>query len=400
MEYYDILIVGKTGTGKSMTGDKLIIANPSGHNIPGGQYSNKEITMSDLCLWLVCDDKKEAEVHLKGLTECRNSDNPHEEVNRMYASVSESTKRCQLISNETTKIRILDTPGFFGDSGPGGGSETSLEEVAQGAATSALAIMRDVLCIQATMQLQFKRIIYFLPERGPLERSQKALQMELEQMVHYFGKSIFDCMVLIATVTPDVYQHISPDVIPFSDRDYAKTKMNFQSTIGRVLPRDIVLPDEKPPIVFLSMHDTCEDILKKIKDAPVITDGMRLEWQYKTCTRCGIKARILGEGEKSVKVACCVDEDFIPYEESLCHPKIVSKYWKITTVIGGIAHFVTQKKFAEKWPTFGHANIKMCVECNQVPGTRGCKMINSMYDGHITVDHEWVIGEQGNDIGM
>ena len=41
-------------------------------------------------------------------------------------------------------------------------------------------------------------------------------------------------------------------------------------------------------------------------DAPVITDGMRLEWQYKTCTRCGIKAKILGEGEKSVKVACCM----------------------------------------------------------------------------------------------
>ena len=72
--------------------------------------------------------------------------------------------------------------------------------------------------------------------------------------MHYFGKSVFDCMVLVATVTPDVYQHIPPDVIPFSDRDYAKTRMNFQSTIGRVLPKD-VLPDDKLPIVFLSMHD-------------------------------------------------------------------------------------------------------------------------------------------------
>ena len=178
----------------------------------------------------------------------------------MYTSASELTKICQLISNETTKIRILDTPGFFRDSD--GGSEASLEEIAQGAAASALATMRDVLRIQAMMQVQIRRIIYFLPVRGPLKRSQKALQLELEQMV-YFGKSAFDCMVFVATVTPDVYQYISPDVIPFSDRDYAKTRMNFQSTIRRVLPRDIVLPDDKPPIVFLSMHDTCEDILKK-----------------------------------------------------------------------------------------------------------------------------------------
>ena len=56
------------------------------------------------------------------------------------------------------------------------------------------------------MQMKFKRIIYFIPEQGLLERSHKVLLMEIEQMVHYFGKSIFECMVLVATVNPDIYR--------------------------------------------------------------------------------------------------------------------------------------------------------------------------------------------------
>ena len=111
------------------------------------------------------------EVYLKELAECRSSDNPHEEVDRMYTYASESTKICQLISNETTKIRILDTPGFFRDSD--GGSEASLEEITRGAAASVLATMRNVLRIQAMMQVQFRRIIYFLPVRGPLSDHRK-----------------------------------------------------------------------------------------------------------------------------------------------------------------------------------------------------------------------------------
>ena len=120
--------------------------------------------------------------------------------------------------------------------------------------------------------------------------------------------------------------------------------------------------------------------MKKVQDAPVITDGMKLDWQYKTCTRCGIKARILGEGEKSVKVACCVDEDFIPYEESLCHPMIVSKHWKVTTFFGGVGRYVTGK-----WSDVDKKDNKVCVVCTQMPGTRGCRKINSKYNDSMPV---------------
>ena len=68
--------------------------------------------------------------------------------------------------------------------------------------------MREILRIQAIMRMKFQQIIYFISERGQLEKSHKVLLMELEHMVHYFGKSIFECMVLIATVNPDVYQYI------------------------------------------------------------------------------------------------------------------------------------------------------------------------------------------------
>ena len=400
MDYYDILMLGKSGMGKSMTADKLVIANPSDRDYCGELPSDKvvkqqELALEDISMWL-----GDMEKHLKRLVQCKSSDRSHNEVNKMYESSNESTKDFQLISNETTKIRILDTPGFFGDFCRS--STAGSEETAKAVATSGLTIMQKVLRIQATMQMNFKRVVYFLPERGPLERSQKALQIELEQMVHYIGKSVFDCMVLVATVSPDVYQHIPPGVIPFSDNDYAKTMKNFQLAVEQVLPKDTTIPDGKPPVVFISMHDTCEDILRKIKDAPVITDRMELKFHYETCVRCGIKAKVLGEGEKKLEVACYVGQDpsqSIPYEESRCHPIIIPKYWKITKVIGGIAHVVTQNRCVGKWRGFNNPDDEVCIDCGEVPGIHGCKKVDTKYrhEGKIwSVDHDLALSEQEN----
>ena len=48
----------------------------------------------------------------------------------------------------------------------------------------------------------------------------------------------------------------------------------------------------------------------------------------------------------------------IPYEESLCHPLIISRYRTITKAVGGIAHFVTAKKFMGLWPDFRNLGCK------------------------------------------
>ena len=406
IDYYDIMVIGRTGMGKSTTADKLVIANLDSRDYCGEQHTDEtrqgvRVAMSDLSMWLISDIEGEMDrvtKRLKNLVMFRGLENPHKEVNSFYNSPDvQATVKSQLISNESSNVRVLDVPGFFGEAESGNGT---LDNSAERVKAKGLAIMREVLRIQATMHMNFRRIVYFLPDRGPLARSHKVLEIEMELMVHYFGKSIFDCMVMIATVNPDVYQFIPPDVVPFSSDAERKTRMKFQETLARVLSQDERPPDDKPPIVFISMNDSCEDIYWKIKHAPVIVDEVRLAFDCSTCSRCGIKAKFV-QGRKG-KVACYVDEDpstSIAYEESLCHPMIISKYWMITRVVGGIAHFITNKKYLGKWPDFHNADDEICINCGQVPGSRGCVKVNTRYKlkgkvGEINVDHHYDFNER------
>ena len=149
------------------------------------------------------------------------------------------------------------------------------------------------------------------------------------------------------------------------------------------------------------MNDSCEDIYWKIKHAPVIVDEVRLAFDYPTCSRCGIKAKFIRE--KRTKVACYVGQDptkSIAYEESHCHPLIIPKYWEITKIVGGIAHFITRRRFWGKWPNFHNPDDEICINCRQVPGTRGCLLVNSRYmpkgqdGGELVVDHKCDLTEQ------
>ena len=268
INYYDVMIIGRTGLGKSTTADKLIISNPDHLNYAGEQHPDEireggQLKMSDLGVWLISDAEDEIErvtTRLKNLVFYRSLEKPHEYVNLAYNRRAKmATVKPQLISNETTKVRVLDVPGFFGKEMSTKDDQSTGEKVTK----TGLSIMRKILRVQSTMRMKFRRIIYFIPERGPLERSHKVLQMELEQMVHYFGKSIFECMVLVATVNPDVYQYLPPDIVPFSDDAKRSTREIFQAVLTEVLPKDVVFPDDKPPIVFLSMNDSCED--KRLK---------------------------------------------------------------------------------------------------------------------------------------
>ena len=381
IDYYDIMVIGRTGMGKSTTADKLVIANPDGHDYRGEQHVDEivnegQVRMSDLTMWRIADVEDEVErvtVRLKNLVMFRSLDSTHKEINSLYRRAKKPTVGPQVISNETTRVRVLDVPGFIG---------------------SGLLIMRNVLKIQSTIRMNFRRIVYFIPERGPLERPHGVLQMELEQMMHYFGKSIFECMVLVATVSPSIYQFLPENVLPFTNENEATTRRMFEEALTRVLPNDEHLPDGKPPIVFISMHDTCETILTKIKEAPVIRDELKLAFDHRTCVKCGLKAKILKyKNDREKRVACYAGEDptvGVAYEESHCHPLIVSKYWKISKILGGIAHFFTRNTYEGWWPGFRNHDDEVCIECGKIPGEPGCKKIGSqcMLNGVVmTVDH-------------
>ncbi len=128
--YYDIMLVGMTGKGKSTTADKLLIANPEGkkYTLPQDTQPRAQeaapgtnrvkVELEDISMWLLHqeDATEDAETHLKGLLYCRTKEAPHGEVNSMRdpkkAILDNGTEACQVFSNDTTKIRILDVPGF------------------------------------------------------------------------------------------------------------------------------------------------------------------------------------------------------------------------------------------------------------------------------------------------
>ena len=404
IDYYDIMVIGRTGIGKSSTCDKLIIATPDadqrerccGEQHDDGDMIDGKMKMSDLSMWLLSNaggEERRVEKRLKDLVMFRSLENSHAQVNQMYRNAENPTTGCQVISNDTTKIRVLDVPGFFGENiGGAGGGQTLGER----ATASGLHIMREILRIQAVVRLNIKRIIYFIPRRGGRERLDTTLMMELQQMVHYFGRSIFDCMVLVATVSPDVFDFLPENIIPFKTESEGKTRRHFLEALYQLSPGD-PLPDGKPPLIFISLNDTCEAILEKVQEAEVIGNELRLEFDHRTCVRCGLKAKLIpGENnEKEKKVACYAGDDpttCILYEESKCHPWIKSKYWKIAKVVGGIAHLVTFHKLGGWWPDFRNPDDEICVECGKMPGEPGCKVIGSRFrldddDTIYRVDH-------------
>ena len=195
MGYYDIMILGLTGLGKTTTAEKLLIANPTRvdyRSIKGPEMLDK---IQDLSAWCVSDHLEQNSTRMRNLSLYRSLENPHLEINAAHESGVQlnGTTECDLFSNETTKVRVLDTPGFLAARH----RNKTLCLKAQG--------ITNILKIQTAMRMRFKRILYFLPCRDTLQISSLTLQHELQLMYSSFGRSVFNVMVLVATLGPSTY---------------------------------------------------------------------------------------------------------------------------------------------------------------------------------------------------
>ncbi len=394
IDYYDIMVIGKTGIGKTTTADKLLVANPNGLDYQGAEYSEpvtkeKCMNVEDLSIWLLSgasDEVHRIKTRLKNIAFFRSTslDRAHEEINGFHSESqvhSGRTSNFELISNDSTKIRILDVPGFFGESDTGE-SLASADDKAHSATNVALGRMRNILQIQSAMHLKFRKILYFLPVHGALRRSDGYLETELSVLAKYFGRSIFDCMIAITTMPTETYYSSSEVVFPKISVDI--TKRNLASVLARVLPSEENLPD--PPILFISMAHTCETILTNVMNTSVACDYVTIRFDAHACARCGCKMDVIkAESDASEsRVTVYTKSGAIPYEESTCHPIFVPKHTKVIRFFRGIVHVVSFKKLFKSYLD------EVCIECKKQPGSHGCTKVKTNYElkgEFLEVDH-------------
>ena len=370
-DYYDILMVGRTGFGKSTTANKLLGIDKA---------TNERLRVKgaeDIRSWSI----------VEGLAKLFETGDGIESV----------TKECKLLSNEHY-IRVLDTPGF---------ADSAMTKE-HGLMECNLQIFRWILREQEEHDLAFCRVLYFLPNRGPPERAEGTLQEEIKVMYEFLGEDVFNIMVIIAT------NRKKCQMVGFDREDISITERAFSAAYEKTTGKSL---RKCPPVLYLPFDETDainkivaakvieEEPLKKkapaqpvvievsrripidelIRDAKQKNPGKKLQFQDR-CTRCA--GKLIYEdsptGRRPVKIIYESGGE-VPLEQSKCHPIFIPKHYTITKIIGGIAHIFTLGLFAgigairgkAIWPGFTNSD-ENCPLCSQSPGSEGCSVVGKM----------------------
>ncbi len=392
--YTDFLVLGKTGIGKSTIADRLLVADSvaGAGDVTPVEKEDGNTQLDDILIWRLINKQSVEYVEKRVrffLANRAAGSTGIDAINPETAGPDCVTTDCVLLSNEKTRIRVLDVPGF----NPWLASrQVAAQQVAN---QNNLGIMRQILQIQAIKQLHFYRILYFLPCRGVCERADSNFQEELKVMYHYFGRPIFDSMIVIATERPR-----QSKLGAISSEDLEHNQLVFNRAFQLALAKPDQNPDEvqdipQPPMIYLSLEESSSDVRQRLQKTIVTKmDGLQLHLHESTCAYCSLKLGMYktptGFEPVSIKES---DGRLSPYNESQCHPLIIPKYSMVEKFFGGVAYIVLlgiPLLAGNPWPGFFNHDEE-CAKCKKPPGSPGCSLIDEEWvtaGNRIKVDHK------------
>ena len=185
-------------------------------------------------------------------------------------------------------------------------------------------------------------------------------------------------MVIVAT------QQARYQEYKYDEEECTKTKKTVTCAIKKAIATWPTDTDDSPPVVYIGLNDSHNEVVSKIKNAKVIDDSKKffLEVVDVVCLRCSGKRDFTKAGDLGFKSN---DEaDIVKVEESMCHPVFYRRSGTGEKFIGSIAHLVTfgipyvlGKAFGRETWAGATNKDEICPICKQFPGTIGCSKVHT-----------------------